>query len=302
MTEHIARTVYYLGVHLTFASLVWVAAFGLTALLRASASTKYWIWVAASLNFMIPTGAILDRAFAANLSAARPVGFIGRFGLAAAENAAIFGTVWLLGVLCMLIRLGLRLRAESSPGRLQRTRRTDVADGVRVEFCEDCAPGVTGILRTSILLPADAERLLTKPELNAVLLHELTHARRRDNLIRLLHELGLSLLWFHPLMWISGGRLALYREFSCDERVIERARGPELISAMAKLADPNDAFLLRASASSFLGQRLARLSEAHPTKNNLKENALLVALFSAASIGGVYATVMHTACCFILKR
>lgn len=302
MTEHIARTVYYLGVHLTFASLVWLAALGLTTLFPASANTKYWIWVATSLNFMFPTGAVLDRIFEAHLSAARPLGFIGRFGIAAAENVTIVGAVWLLGAMLMMIRLGQRLRAEIREAGLHSTRPIAIADGVPVEFCESGAPAVAGILKTRILLPTGVENLLTKPELNAVLLHELTHAQRRDNLIRLIHELGLSLLWFHPLMWISGARLALYREFSCDERVIQRAWGSQLVSAMAKLADPKKEFLLQASATSFLGQRLARLSEPLPVHASLRVNAWLVALFSAAGIGGVYATVMHTACCFILKR
>src|SRR5215831_20005687 len=43
--EHIARAVYYLSVHLLFASLVAALAWALTSALRASATTKYWIWV-----------------------------------------------------------------------------------------------------------------------------------------------------------------------------------------------------------------------------------------------------------------
>jgi Zn-dependent protease with chaperone function len=102
------------------------------------------------------------------------------------------------------------------------------------------------------LPPHEIDRLLTKSELDAVLLHELTHARRRDNLIRLIHEIGLCLLWFHPLVWITGSRLALYRELSCDESVIQRAQGKELISALAKLSNPKESFLLQATAGSIL--------------------------------------------------
>ena len=59
---------------------------------------------------------------------------------------------------------------------------------------------MTGLLRPRIWLPVGIDRLLSRRELDAVLLHERTHARRRDNLIRLLHELALCLLWFHPLV------------------------------------------------------------------------------------------------------
>src|SRR5713101_6160883 len=45
-------------------------------------------------------------------------------------------------------------------------------------------------------------------------------------------------LWFHPLIWLAGMRMALYRELSCDESVIQRAQGQALVRALAKLAVP----------------------------------------------------------------
>ena len=183
MIEHIARVVYYFGVHLLYASLVWLAAFGLTTVIRASATTKYWIWVATSLNFFIPLGAILDRAFVAHLAGARPLGFIGSFGLTVAENAVIVGAVWLLGVGLMLMRLCLRLRAEYRAAETQGAKndsRVLISEGVPVEFAGHRPPAVNGVLHSRILLPEGIDRLLSKTEFSAVLLHELTHAKRRD--------------------------------------------------------------------------------------------------------------------------
>ena len=56
--------------------------------------------------------------------------------------------------------------------------------------------------------------------------------------------------------------MALYRELSCDESVIRRAHGTELVSALAKLAVPERGLPLQATASSHLSYRLARLSRA----------------------------------------
>jgi beta-lactamase regulating signal transducer with metallopeptidase domain len=128
------------------------------------------------------------------------------------------------------------------------------------------------------------------------------HARRRDNLIRLVHEVGLCALWFHPLVWITGSRLSLYRELSCDESVIRSARGGDLVSALAKLASPEEAFLLQATASSFLSHRLAGLAAAQPRRARRAASVLLTVVFGAVLVGGIFETVAHTACCFIAKK
>ena len=143
-------------------------------------------------------------------------------------------------------------------------------------------------------------RDLKKREFDAVLLHELAHARRHDNLIRLLYELSLCALWFHPLIWLAGARMALYRELSCDESVIQRAHGTELVSALAKLALPERGLPLQAAASSHLSYRLARL--AGPAQTHRAASLLVTSLFAAVVIAGVFQTIAHTACCFLLKR
>jgi beta-lactamase regulating signal transducer with metallopeptidase domain len=143
--------------------------------------------------------------------------------------------------------------------------------------------------------------LLSEHELSAVLIHELTHARRHDNLIRLIHEVSLCMLWFHPLVWIAGSRLGLYRELSCDESVIQSAQGEELVSALAKLANPEKGLLLQASASSFISHRLAKLA-AQPQPPYRVASMALSLVFAAVLLWGVFGTVAHTACCFLTRR
>lgn len=309
MHEHITRALYYFDIHLLYASIVGLAAWALTSILGGSATTKYWIWVATSLNFILPVGAVLDKSWSSHLSWAAPLGIIGGFAntISRGRTATMLSVVWLLCATLMFVRLCLRISAErrdtsatagqsarlSSPGFL--------AQGIPVRFADTGhTPAVDGVLHPYISLPDGIDRLLSEHELNAVLIHELTHARRRDNLIRLIHEVSLCVLWFHPLVWITGSRLALYRELSCDESVIQSAHGEELVSALAKLANPDKA-LLQASASSFISHRLARLA-AQPQPTYRAASMLLTVVFGAVLLWGVFGTVAHTACCFVVKR
>jgi beta-lactamase regulating signal transducer with metallopeptidase domain len=308
MLEHITRALYYFEVHLLFASLVWFAALVLTSIPRGSATIKYWIWVATALNFIFPAGAVVDKLWTSHFSWATPLGVIGgaaaRFTRSPAAGA--LSVVWMLGATLMFARLCLRIRAEHIDAHAiagedsREIKCSFYAHGVPVRFAASChAPAVDGVLHPYISLPRGIDRVLSEHELNAVLIHELTHAKRRDNLIRLIHELGLCGLWFHPLVWITGSQLALYRELSCDEFVIQSAHGGDLVSALAKLANPEEAFLLQATASSFIGRRLARLTATQPHRTCLAANTVLAALFGGVLLAGVLGTVAHTACCFL---
>ena len=82
MHEHIARATYYFSVHLMYASIVGAVAWFLTSVGGASATTKYWIWIVTAFNFILPTGAVMDRLWASHLTWARPLELLaGRYGI-----------------------------------------------------------------------------------------------------------------------------------------------------------------------------------------------------------------------------
>jgi beta-lactamase regulating signal transducer with metallopeptidase domain len=307
--EHIARVMYYFGVHLLYASIVCAAAWVLTSLRSASSTTKYWIWVVTALNFTVPTGAVMDKLWAPHLGWAKPLGAIGDpiWIMTQGWTGVVLAVIWIAGAFAMFLRLISRIRREREPQASVRQSNQYVvsgflAAGIPVSFdTEHRSPAVRGIFKSCILLPLGIDRLLNQREFDAVLLHELAHARRHDNLIRLLYELSLCALWFHPLLWLAGARMALYRELSCDESVIQRAHGTELVSALAKLALPERELPLQAAASSHLSYRLERL--AGPTQTTSSAATLLLtSLFAAVIAAGVFQTIAHTACCFVLKR
>ena len=163
---------------------------------------------------------------------------------AVSKDTYIFiGTaVWLAGI------TGIFLYSAFSYVRLKRR----VADAIRIEgniYETDAinAPFVCGILTPSIYLPVG----LSEDERRYVLLHEKTHIRRRDYLIKPFAFLALTFHWFNPVIWLCFRLMRQDMEMSCDERVIRELGRDET-------ADYGTALLqLRVKRPRLLGSPLA---------------------------------------------
>jgi len=66
-----------------------------------------------------------------------------------------------------------------------------------------------------------------RPELKHILLHELTHYRRKDLLYKWFVVLVCSLHWFNPLMILVRREVGRACELACDEAVVSRLRESE---------------------------------------------------------------------------
>ncbi|MCA9229141.1 MAG: M56 family metallopeptidase [Planctomycetales bacterium] len=86
---------------------------------------------------------------------------------------------------------------------------------------EAASPFLCGLFRPRIVLPRRMAEEFRVSDLDSVLLHELSHWRRRDPLIGWIQVLGQSLFWFHPLVWWANARLRHERECVCDEAVLQ---------------------------------------------------------------------------------
>jgi beta-lactamase regulating signal transducer with metallopeptidase domain len=308
MHEHVGPVVYYLEVHLLYASIVCLAAWALTSVWNGSATWKYWIWVATLLNFIVPFGGFVDRFGASSISWATQLPGLDEVGMGISRHLAAAGVllvVWLSGAVFMAARLLAQVGNDHPDAGTAASQGTAghklsfLARGVPVRLsAAGQEPSVDGVLRPYISLPLGIERLLSRKELDAVLLHEITHARRRDNLIGLLYEIALCGLWFHPLVWLTGFRLAMFRELSCDDSVIERSRGAELVTAMAKLAAHGKRHPLRRGAATFFSHRLTRLTASQPERTSRFADSLLIAVYGAIFLACVLETVAHTGSCF----
>jgi beta-lactamase regulating signal transducer with metallopeptidase domain len=88
-------------------------------------------------------------------------------------------------------------------------------------------PGIFGILRPVLLLPQGIAEHFTPAQFDAILVHELCHVRRRDNLAAAVHMVVEALFWFHPLVWWIEDRMVEERERACDEEVLRQSGDPE---------------------------------------------------------------------------
>ena len=79
-------------------------------------------------------------------------------------------------------------------------------------------PFVIGVIRPRIYLPSS----LQEKEMDYIILHERTHIRRGDHIVRLLSFFALAVYWFHLLVWAAYYLSGKDMEMSCDEAVMRR--------------------------------------------------------------------------------
>jgi len=236
------------GNHLWQSTLCAVAAWLLTLTLRKNrAAVRYWIWLAASAKFLIPFSLLVSAGSQLGwrtLPAIKQPQFsmvveqIGQpFALqtlravgapASSEFPAVLLGLWFCGLaigVVSWVRWWRRIRA------LQRSATPLYLDNLPIQAvsCSACLePGVFGIRKPVLLLPAGIADRLPPAQLEAIVAHELCHVRRRDNLTAAIHMVVEAIFWFHPLLWWIRTRLVEERERACDEEVLKGVSDPRI--------------------------------------------------------------------------
>jgi bla regulator protein blaR1 len=223
--------------HVWQSTLVAAAIAAIAALLRDDAAhSRYWLWWAASVKFLVPfslltaLGGAIREAGAPRIELADWPSTLGVLaepmpeatGWAPLRMALL--VLWAVGFAAVVgnwivraVKVRSLLRASLPfPGALPR-------GAERLEARTSQAllePALVGIVRPVLLLPQGIAEHLSPKQLDAVLEHELSHLRRRDNLTAAVHMVVEAVFWFHPLVWWIGARLVEERERACDEEVV----------------------------------------------------------------------------------
>jgi bla regulator protein blaR1 len=83
------------------------------------------------------------------------------------------------------------------------------------------SPVTVGYLKPIILIPVAALNHLTTQQVEAILLHELSHIRRHDYLVNLLLTMIHVVLYFNPFVKLFIRKVEIERENCCDEMVLQ---------------------------------------------------------------------------------
>jgi len=228
--------------HLWQSTLFCCGAWLITLALRAnSASLRHWIWLLASVKFLVPFSLLFLIGSLIGLPAARiadeqpvmlgdalqsasllvsPTGAL-RAIEASGSSVLLVALLaaWLGGALFVAVRWTLAWRAANFLARAARPAPGAPADARITDA--DIEPAVARVFRPVVLLPAALLGRLSAPQMDAVLAHEQEHIERNDNLKANLHRLVETLFWFYPMVWWIGRQMLEERERACDERVLE---------------------------------------------------------------------------------
>jgi beta-lactamase regulating signal transducer with metallopeptidase domain len=283
-------------------SIAWV---GLKLDRSRSASIRYRIWLIALLGVAaLPLLSVLSQRLRLPVT---PTPFpVGDFSVMAVPAGvpqaappafswtsliwpALF-VLWLAGVMISLLRLGNSLwklhlirsgaRAVSlkdldcSYSDLPHSNAGDLSialsDGVQ-------SPGLAGLFRPIILLPADIMSWTSREERTSILRHEFAHMKRRDHIVSRFQSTLRSLFFFHPLLRYADHQLSLEREIACDDRVLGLGAEPKAYAvAILKAAERSLITDVAYQAASFnsrrtLERRIEMIMNTNRTRQPLRQ-------------------------------
>lgn len=159
--------------------------------------------------------------------------------------------IWGVGMLLLLIRM---VRSHLQLLKLIREARPAADPALRELFSQSvrglqgrCMPQLllsgsvsgpiaTGIVWPRILIPEGISEQVGAAQLRDVLMHEVAHIERRDQVMVWLQNLAAVVFWIHPLVRVLNRQLGQAREEVCDNYVLSATDAPSYSRTLLTLA------------------------------------------------------------------
>ncbi len=150
-------------------------------------------------------------------------------------------------------------------------------------------PLVIGHFKPLILIPVGLITALPPGELEAILIHELAHIRRRDYLVNLLQSLLEILFFFNPAIWWISSLIRAEREHCCDDIALAQTSSKKnYIQALVACEEyqlPVQAYAMALKGSKkHLVTRVKRIISNNNASLNLMEKSMLAICLVAAGL------------------
>ncbi|MCL2604448.1 MAG: hypothetical protein FWD90_08210 [Defluviitaleaceae bacterium] len=125
---------------------------------------------------------------------------------------AIGAYAWIVGAVIMVLYgvVSYFILKQKMRGAVHTEANIYEADNIK-------SPFVLGVFNPKIYMPIG----LSAQERGYILLHEQTHIKRRDHIVKFGAYFILCLHWFNPLAWVAFLLMGVDMELSCDERVLK---------------------------------------------------------------------------------
>ncbi len=147
----------------------------------------------------------------------------------------LFFFLWILGVVLLILifisaHKKLRQIVEVSTKDVSNSHKEilyncmkimHIKTAVELLYCPKInSPSLCGLIKPKILIPINIAKNIDTEDFKYIIMHELTHLKKKDLLINLITTLLSIIYWFNPIILYSFNKMRKDCEFSCDNHVI----------------------------------------------------------------------------------
>ncbi len=152
-------------------------------------------------------------------------------------------------------------------------RKMTIAKNIKVWLSEYVdVPATIGFIKPVILIPVASVNNLSAEQLEAIILHELSHIRRHDYLVNLFISVIETILFFNPFILLLSKALKRERENCCDDFVIQYRYDPHSYASALLSLEQSRRSNLQLSIAAVSGKKQLLMRIKRITNNKVATN------------------------------